>query len=412
MNPGIRIKLSTLMFFEYFVWGSWWVTIGTWLGTMHFSGEQIGLASGTTALASVISPFIAGMIADRFFASEKVLAAFHIAGAFLLYGASLQTKFAPLYALLLAYCLLYMPTIAISNSLSFRNMTDPGTQFSTVRVLGTFGWIVAGNVIGFLKVEPTPVPLRIAAAASVVLGLFCFLLPHTPPVATGKKTTVRDVFGLDALKLLSDKSFAIFAISSLLICIPLQFYFAFGNPFLNDYGVQNAAGKMTMGQMSELFCMLLIPWCFKRLGVKYMLIVGMFAWVVRYALFAMGNAGPLAWMLYAGILLHGICYDFFFVTGQIYVDKRAGESIRSAAQGFITFLTYGVGMFIGAWLSGAAVDFYTTNVGGVLNHNWRAIWMVPSLASGVVLLIFALLFHEPDARDNRTTETVPANAES
>ena len=192
----------------------------------------------------------------------------------------------------------------------------------------------------------------------------------------------------------------------------LQFYFAFGNPFLNDYGVQNAAGKMTMGQMSELFCMLLIPWCFKRLGVKYMLIVGMFAWVVRYALFAMGNAGPLAWMLYAGILLHGICYDFFFVTGQIYVDKRAGESIRSAAQGFITFLTYGVGMFIGAWLSGAAVDFYTTNVGGVLNHNWRAIWMVPSLASGVVLLIFALLFHEPGARDNRTTETVPANAES
>ncbi|HEX8926046.1 MAG TPA: MFS transporter, partial [Terriglobales bacterium] len=280
-----------------------------------------------------------------------------------------------------------------TNSLSFRQMSDPGTQFGNVRVLGTAGWIVAGLFIGFLKLEPTAVPMRIAGAASILLGLFCLALPHTPPLGRGNKVTARDVLGLDAIALLKDRSFAIFALSSFLICIPLQFYYAFTNPFLNEIGVSNAAGKMTMGQMSEVFFMLLIPWFFRRLGVKYMLAVGMLAWISRYVLFALGNNSSLVWMLYLGILLHGICYDFFFVTGQIYVDQKASDSIRAAAQGFITFLTYGVGMAIGSWVSGRVVDAFRSDT-TVAHHAWRSIWVVPASAGFVVLVMFLLSFKQ------------------
>ncbi len=250
-------------------------------------------------------------------------------------------------------------------------------------------------MIGFLKLEPTAVP--IAAGASVALGLFCLLLPHTPPLGKLKKVRIREVLGLDALALLKDRSFAVFALSSFLICIPLQFYYAFTNPFLNELGVTNAAGKMTMGQMSEVFFMLLIPWFFRRLGVKYMLGVGMLAWVCRYVLFALGNNGPLVWMLYAGILLHGVCYDFFFVTGQIYVDQQASDAIRAAAQGFITFLTYGCGMAIGAWVSGKVVDAFIVP-GDPLHHGWKSIWIVPAGASLIVLAVFLVLFRQPSSR--------------
>jgi nucleoside transporter len=390
MPSTVRLKLSVMMFLQYFVWGAWYVTMGTWLGeTLRFSGEQIGLAAGSTALAAMISPFFVGMIADRFLSTERILAALHLAGAVVLFYASTQTTFRGFYVAILLYTLCYMPTLALSNSLSFRQMKDPGRQFPAVRVLGTIGWIVAGLVIGTLRLEATAVPMQIAAGASIVLGVFCLALPHTPPPRTGR-ATLNDVLGLDALKLLGERSFAIFVLGSFLVCIPLQFYYAFANLFLNELQVTNAAGKMTLGQMSEIFFMLVMPWFFRRLGVKYMLLVGMAAWTTRYLLFAYGNNGPLVWMLYLGILLHGVCYDFFFVTGQIYVDTKAPPDLRAAAQGFIAFVTLGVGMFIGSWVSGRIVDTYSLGPGG--GHDWNRIWLIPAGMAAAVLLLFALFF--------------------
>jgi nucleoside transporter len=387
-----RIKLSVMMFLEYFIWGAWYVTLGTWLGaTLGFSGEQVGITYGTTAVAAMISPFFVGMIADRFFATQRLLAVLHALGAAALFYASTQTAFGPLYAVILIYTLFYMPTLALTNSLSFRQMQDPGREFPRVRVLGTIGWIVAGLVVGTLKVEATAIPVRLAAAGSLVLAVFCLALPHTPPQKTGR-VRLRDVLGLDALSLLKERSFAVFVLGSFLVCIPLQFYYAFANPFLNEIGVTNAAGKMTLGQMSELVFMLLMPWFFRRLGVKYMLLVGMAAWVTRYLLFAYGNNMALVWMLYGGIVLHGICYDFFFVTGQIYVDQKAPPDVRAAAQGFITFVTYGVGMLIGSWLSGRVVDRYATTLSGAVAHDWHRIWLVPAAGAAAVLILFALFF--------------------
>jgi nucleoside transporter len=385
-----RLKLSAMMFLQYFVWGAWYVTMGTWLGeTLRFSGEQIGLAYGTTALAAMISPFFVGMVADRFFATERILAVLHVVGGVVLFFASTQTSFVPLYALLITYTLCYMPTLALTNSISFRQMSDPSREFPAIRVLGTIGWIVAGLVIGTTGLEKTATPMQIAAAGSLVLGLFCLALPHTPPKNTGRRVAWGEVLGLEALRLMRDPSFAIFVIGSFLICIPLQFYYAFTNPFLNEIGVANAAGKMTLGQMSEIVFMLIMPWFFRRLGVKYMLLVGMAAWAARYVLFAYGNNAGLAWMLYGGILLHGICYDFFFVTGQIYVDRKAPPDLRAAAQGFIAFVTLGIGMLIGSWGSGRVVDMFSAGAAG---HLWERIWIVPAVGAAAVLALFAVFF--------------------
>jgi nucleoside transporter len=326
-----------------------------------------------------------------------------------------------------------MPTLALTNSISFHQLSDPGRQFPAIRVLGTIGWIVAGLLVGSLfiagqqwglsfdrpfglpfsfkvgdalgpeaSIEPTTIPMTIAAAAQFVLGLFCLALPHTPPNRSEGTPGVRDILGLDALALMKEWSFTVFVIGSFLICIPLQFYYTFTNGFLNELGVTNAASKQTYGQMSEIFFMLLMPLFFARLGVKWMLLVGMAAWALRYVMFAMGDAGERMWMLYLGILLHGICYDFFFVTGQIYVDNKASNKIRAAAQGFLTFVTLGLGLFVGSIVSGRVVNHYATEGG----HDWYRIWMVPAVMAGVVMVLFALMFH--DRGDGRKVEESPS----
>lgn len=391
-------KLGVMMFLQYFVWGAWWVTLGTYLSqTQKFSGDQVGKIYGTAALAGMISPFIVGMVADRFFATQRILATLHLVGAVVLFYASYVDSFGLLYPVLLVYYLCYMPTLALTNSLSFHHMSDPEKQFPRVRVLGTIGWIVAGlslglgQRLGIANIEAEATPMRMAAIASVLLGFYCFLLPHTPPTNPEGRVTVRQVLGLDALELMRRWPFAVFVICSFLICIPLQFYYAWTNVFLNEIGVEFAASKMTLGQMSEIGFMLLMPFFFVRLGVKYMLLVGMLCWAIRYVLFSFGNADERFWMLAVGILLHGICYDFFFVTGQIYVDQQASKGIRASAQGFIAFVTLGVGGFIGTWISGDVVAAFTS-ADGV--RDWHMIWLVPAGAAAVVMVAFALLFRE------------------
>jgi nucleoside transporter len=414
----IRLKLSVMMFLEYFIWGAWYVTMGTYLlQTLKFSGRQSGAAYGTTALAAMVSPFFVGLVADRFFATERILAFLHLLGAALLFHVSTLTDFVPFYITLVAYTLCFMPTLALTNSLSFHQMRVPGTEFPRVRPWGTLGWIAAGYVVSYLDVGRAATQFRIAAIASAALGLFALTLPHTPPARLGRKVSVRDLLGLDALQLMKERSFTIFVVGSFLICIPLRFYNAFTNPFLTEMGVTNAAAKQTIGQWSEIICLLVMPWFFVRLGIKGVMLVAMAAWCVRYGLFAYGDAGPLVWMFYVGLALHGICYDFFFVSGQIYVDQKARLHIRAAAQGFITLVTYGAGMFVGSFVAGWIVDMYAIS-GGQPPHDWTAIWLWPAALAASVLLLFAVAFKpqeetkpellsRADGRASRTTTTRP-----
>ncbi len=394
MKTTTSIQLSIMMFLNFGIWGIWFVTMGTYLGTqLNASGVEIGVAYGTQSLGAIIAPFIIGLIADRYFDAQRILGILHLAGAALLYFVSSQPNFDAFYPLILIYMIIYMPTLALVNAISFKQMQDPEKEFALIRVWGTVGWIVAGLLIGWLALEKNGTleqTFLIGAAMSAALGIFSFFLPNTPPPKAGQKASLTDILGLDALSLLKDKNFLIFFLASVLICIPLAFYYQETNIFLNEIGMENAASKMTMGQMSELLFLFLMPLFFARLGVKKMLLIGMAAWVLRYLAFGFGDVNSGVWLLYAGIILHGVCYDFFFVTGQIYTDQKAGNQIRSAAQGMITLATYGVGMLIGFWLAGVVYDNYETPEG----HDWFSIWMVPAAIAAVILALFLLLFKQ------------------
>jgi nucleoside transporter len=419
MDTKTYLRLSVMMFLEFFVWGAWFVTLGTHLGEdLRFTGSQIGYTYLMNNIAAIISPFFVGMIADRFFASQKLMGILHLIGGALMYWSSGISTFSLLIFGLLLYNLTYMPTLALVNAISFRQMQKPEQQFPKVRVWGTIGWIVAGLVITFVlsnyyaNVERTAVPLKMAAIASVLLGLYSFTLPNTPPQNAGKKISAGEVLGLKALRLMKQKSFFIFVLCSLLISIPLAFYYSFTNLYLNDLGMQGVAAKQSLGQMSEVGFMILMPVFFSRLGVKKMLLVGMLAWVIRYAFFATGNLGPLEWMLYVGILLHGVCYDFFFVTGQIYVDKKASTDIRASAQGFITLVTYGVGLGLGTVIAGYLVEWFTHIDPATQKaiYNWKAIWWIPAAFAAAVSLFFALTFKDRAADEPaHTVEPQPAD---
>jgi nucleoside transporter len=406
MTLQMKFRLSAMMFLEYFIWGAWYVTLSTWLSSgLHFNDRDIGLAAGATAVGAIVAPFLVGLIADKLFATQRVLAVLHGAGALLLFAVSRQTNFGSFYPFVLLYCMAFMPTLALTNSLAFRQMRDAKTEFGYIRVLGTLGWIVAGLLVGTLAWEKTHYPVLLAAGASLAMAIYCLTLPDTPPLARDAKISLATIFPREAVALLSERSMAVFAIASFLICIPLQFYYAFTNLFLNEEKVVNAAGKMTGGQFSELACMLLIPWFFRRLGVKYMLAAGMFAWTLRYLLFAYGGEPGRVWMLWGGILVHGICYDFFFVTGQIYIDRKAPAALRGAAQGLITLITYGVGMFVGSYLSGAVVEHFSSSSGGSIVHDWHAIWIVPAVASAVVLVLFLFTFNDAEPQPQLAAAT-------
>lgn len=391
MKPVVFTKLSVMMLLEYFIWGAWYVTMGTYMSEfLKSSGVQIGAAYSALAIATMISPFFVGMVADRYFAAQRIMGVLHIVGAVLLYFATQITDNTAFYWIIVFYSLLYMPTIALSNSIAFQQMTDPGKQFPWIRVFGTIGWIVAGFMIGNLGIEKTAHTWEMAAGASALLGVISFILPHTPPKGRASETNASSAIGTEAFVLFKDKPYLIFFIAAILVCIPLSFYYGFANLFLNEAGMENAAGKMILGQASEAIFILAIPFLFNQIGVKKMLLLGMMAWILRYVCFAYGNADVNLWMLYAGIILHGICYDFFFVTGYMYTEKKAGEKIKNAAQGLFTFATYGVGMFIGTWFSGFTTDHYT--VDGV--HQWKEIWYVPAYIAVGVMVYFIFFFKE------------------
>lgn len=400
MSTKIKFQLSFMMFLEFFIWGGWFVTLGTFLGNnLNATGSEMAQAFSTQSWGAIIAPFIIGLIADRYFNAERILGILHIIGALLMYQMNQTTDFALFYPYVLGYMILYMPTLALVNSISFNQMKDPAKEFSPIRVFGTIGWIVAGLVISYVFLWDSPEGIQsgmlkntflMVALASAVLGLFSFTLPKTPPrVDKNEKVSISEVLGLEALKLLKDRNFLIFFISSVLICIPLAFYYQNANPFLSEIGMGNPTGKMTIGQASEVLFMLLLPYFFTKFGFKKTIMAGMLAWTIRYLLFAYGDAGEMAFMLLIGIALHGICYDFFFVSGQIYTDTKAGPKYKSAAQGLITLATYGVGMLIGFWVAGQITD---ANIISENQHNWMNIWRFPAFFALGVAILFMIFF--------------------
>lgn len=389
MKNTTRFQLMGMMFLLYFIWGSWYGQMSKYMFTsLGASGVQVGSAYAAFSIAQIIAPFFVGMIADRYFAAQKVLGVLSLAGAVILYiliGIQDPDVF---FWVILAYCITFAPTMALTTSIAMQQVESSEKDFPTIRVMGTVAWIVVSNIIGYYGFGDSVMIFKISMVTAAILGVYSFFLPNTPPKPS-TSTSFSDILGLDAFKLFKDRSFAIFFISSLLICIPLSFYYAMANPSLTDSGMTNVENKMSLGQASEVVFMLLIPLAFARLGVKWMLVIGLVAWIIRFIGFGYGDASS-EWLLYLAIVLHGVCYDFFFVTGQIYTDGKAGEKYRSSAQGLISIATYGIGMGIGSWMAGIVADMYT--VGGV--KNWTSIWMVPAGIAAVVLVLFVLFFKD------------------
>ncbi len=405
------------MFLQFFVWGAWYTTVAVYMNN-HGMGDLTHWPYTVNPIAAIVAPFFLGLVADRYFATEKVLGVLHVLGGAVMLVTP-QTSGTPVVfiLLLLLYNLCYMPTLGLTNSLAFHHIDDQEKQFPRIRVFGTLGWIVAGLFVSFVLgrfvaenvlPEQTALPLYTTGFASILLGLYSFTLPHTPPVAAGQKVSVRSILGLDAFEKLGSKPFYVFIAASLLICIPLAAYYNFTQIFLEATGFKNIAGTQTLGQMSEVIFMLLMPFFFVRLGVKWMLAVGMGAWVLRYVLFAVAAPASVFWMIILGILLHGICYDFFFVTGQIYVDKKSTADIRGQAQGFLVFITYGVGMLIGAQVAGNLYNVFLGDAGALTLDQWQSFWFIPAAFAAAVMVFFILTFNDRVAPEEVAPMAQPA----
>lgn len=390
----MKLRLCLMMFVQYIVWGAWYVTISTYLITkLHFTGTQAGAVFSTASVAAIVSPFFVGLVADRFFAAERVMATLYGLSAIWMFLMTRATTFSEVYPLMLAFCLCYFPTVSLTNSITMQLVKDPGQDFPIIRVMGTLSWIFISNVIGYMKWETTTDQFTVTSIAALVMMLISlFLIPHTPPKAKGQKIDFRTVAGLDALVMLKDRSFLVFTIASILACIPITFYFSFTNDYLNERGVTNVAGKMSLGQASEVIMMLLMPLIFRFITVRSVIILGLCCWTVRYLALAYGDPGSGMWLFYLAILLHGASYDFFFMTGQLYTDQAAPPHLRNTAQGFITVCTYGVGMLAGSLLSGAAVDYYSYNKGGTVVHEWFPFWRSSSMLAFVFVIMVVLFF--------------------
>ena len=400
MNLKTRIQLSVMMFLLFSVWGAWYGQMSKYLFTqLHATGDQVGNAYTAFSLAMLVAPFFIGLIADRYFAAQKVLGVLNLAGAAILFFLIQEKDPDQFFWQILAYCLTFAPAMSLTSSIAMQHMKNPEKEFPGIRVLGTVAWIVITNIVGYYKIGDQVTIFQIAMYIALFFGLFSFTLPNTPPKANAN-ASVAQILGVDAFKLLKDRSFAIFFLSSILICIPLAFYYQNANPFLAEIGVTNPTAKMAIGQVSEVLFMLLLPLFIHRFGIKIALLMGMLAWALRYVLFAYGNNSDLAFMLFTGIALHGICYDFFFVSGQIYTDAKTPERFRSSAQGLITLATYGFGMLIGFWVAGHVSDYYATPAG----HQWQSIWLFPAFFSVGVVLVFLFAF-----RDARAVEPNSAN---
>jgi nucleoside transporter len=403
-----RAKLSAMMFLQFFIWGAWYTTIAVYM-TQQGMADKTHWPYTVNPIAAIAAPFFLGLIADRFFPTEKVLGVLHLLGGVVMFLVPQASgNWQAFVLLLLLYNLCYMPTLGLANSLAFHHIQDQEKQFPMIRVFGTIGWIVAGLFISFVLArfvsgvaEQTPLPIYTAATASIVLGLFSFTLPHTPPSARGQAVSVRSIIGLDALTQLGSRAFYVFLAASFLLCIPLAAYYNFTQTFLANAGVKSIAATQTLGQMSEVVFMLLMPWFFIRLGVKKMLLVGMAAWVLRYVLFAIAAPSAVFWLIVLGILLHGICYDFFFVTGQIYVDKKSTPAVRGQAQGFLVLVTYGVGMLIGAQVAGNVFNRFLAGASALTLDQWQRFWLLPAGFAAAVLVFFALLFRERESTPAR-----------
>lgn len=414
MKSATNTKLGIMMFLQFFVWGAWYTSIAVYM-TARGMGSLTHWPYTVAPLAAVIAPFFLGLVADRFFATEKVLSLLHVAGgAVLLFVPQLSGSPVAFILALLLYSLCYMPTLGLANTLAFHHIENQEKQFPRIRVFGTIGWIVAGLFVSFVLgramgtvAESTAAPLYTASIASIVLGLFCRSLPHTPPQARGQRVSIGSILGLDAFRELGSRSFYVFLFSSFLICIPLAAYYNFTQLFLGAVGITNIAGTQTIGQMSEVGFMLIMPFFFARLGVKWMLIVGMLAWAARYALFALGAPAQVQWMIIGGIALHGVCYDFFFVTGQIYVDKKSSPRIRGQAQGLLVLVTLGVGMLIGAQVAGLTFNRFLQDSAGLTLAQWRSFWWIPSGFALLVLLFFAALFNDRAVAKDRVPTAAP-----